>query len=115
MLFHLIVSISLFLYLGSSHAYDAKYCSVINRDTHGVIKRSSKVLVDFQKLYPCPSTGKDYGACPGWSKDHIIPLACGGCDSITNLQWLPNQIKNCAGTNCKDRFERKIYKNNYCK
>ena len=53
-------------------------------------------------------TGSTTGACPSWAIDHVIPLACGGCDSIENLQWLKNSIKSCAGTECKDRWERKI-------
>lgn len=49
------------------------------------------------------------GACSGWALDHIISLDCGGVDAVYNLQWLPLDIKSCAGIHCKDRFERKIY------
>ncbi len=97
-----------------SFAGDLRYCGFVPRNNHGEIKRSSKVLKDFQLLYPCPSTKKTTGTCNGWSKDHIIPLACGGCDSIENLQWLPNSIKTCVGSLCKDRFERSVYKTNFC-
>ena len=34
-----------------------------------------------------PSTGKTSGACPGYRKDHIRPLTCGGPDKVQNLQW----------------------------
>jgi|HubBroStandDraft_6_1064221.scaffolds.fasta_scaffold65721_5 hypothetical protein len=27
------------------------------------------------------------GACPGYRKDHIVPLACGDRDAVSNLQW----------------------------
>ena len=27
------------------------------------------------------------GACPGYRKDHIVPLACGGPDAVLNIQW----------------------------
>lgn len=70
--------------------------------------RSPKAVAEFKKLYPCPDT-KLPGACPRWEVDHIIPLACGGCDSIENMQWLKSSIKSCAGTECKDRWERKVY------
>lgn len=72
--------------------------------------RSAAVLREFQMLYPCPSTGQPTGKCPGWQKDHVIPLACGGCDSVENLQWLPKEIKTCAGKLCKDRWERRVYR-----
>lgn len=72
-------------------------------------KRDSAVVAAFKSIHPCPVTGLSTGACPGWSVDHVIPLAVGGCDSVSNLQWLPNEIKSCAGTVCKDRWERKVY------
>ena len=33
---------------------------------------------------PCPSTGNTTGACPGYRKDYIMPLACGGVDAVSN-------------------------------
>jgi hypothetical protein len=90
-------------------AQDSRICEEIQRNSAGKIVRSSAVLAEFQKIHPCPSTGLPKGSCPGWAKDHVIPLACGGCDSIENLQWMKNTIKSCAGTECKDRWERKIY------
>lgn len=90
-------------------ADDARYCGPAPRDADGTILRSREVLRDFQRIYPCPVNGQSAGACPGWFKDHIVPLVCGGCDSVENLQWLPGEIKTCAGTVCKDRFERRVY------
>jgi hypothetical protein len=49
--------------------------------------RSRWVTREFQKEHPCPSTGKTYGACPGWIKDHVIALCKGGPDSVSNMQW----------------------------
>lgn len=72
-------------------------------------ERSASVVRAFKRIHPCPATGKSTGDCPSWSVDHVIPLAVGGCDSVSNLQWLPNEIKSCAGTVCKDRWERKVY------
>jgi len=63
--------------------------------------RSKKVLSAFQRLHPCPSTGKTAGPCPGYVKDHIVPLACGGPDTVCNLQW-----QTVAAAKAKDRAER---------
>jgi hypothetical protein len=49
--------------------------------------RSRQVASEFQREHPCPSTGLPTGACPGCRKDHIVPLACGGPDTVQNLQW----------------------------
>jgi hypothetical protein len=88
---------------------DARICGTEpTRDPDGRISRSSIVLRAFQIIHPCPATGSRTGPCPGWAIDHVIPLACGGCDSIENLQWLKNSIKSCPGTECKDRWERAI-------
>lgn len=97
---------------------DYRMCGFVNRKPNGEIIRRTDVLVAFQKLYPCPSTGKTTGACPKWERDHTIPLSCGGCDSVTNLAWIPVEAKTCTKAWCKDRYERKIYgtvvKSNTC-
>lgn len=93
----------------SALAQDARYCGPPKRNHDGVIVRSRAVLRDFQRIYACPSTGRYTGACPGWYKDHVIPLVCGGCDAVENLQWLPAEIKTCRDPTCKDRFERLTY------
>jgi hypothetical protein len=62
--------------------------------------RSHAVLDAFQRAHPCPSTGLPHGACPGWVKDHICPLACGGPDAVSNLQWQTE-----ADAKAKDRWE----------
>src|SRR5438270_10672246 len=48
--------------------------------------RSREVTREFQREHPCPSTGLASGACPGFRKDHVVPLACGGPDAVSNLQ-----------------------------
>lgn len=88
---------------------EQRYCGEPSRTADGSIKRSAAMLAAFRRIHPCPVTGLTSGSCPGWSIDHVIPLACGGCDSVSNAQWLPLAIKSCAGTVCKDRFERLIY------
>ncbi len=72
------------------------------RDKHGRIKRSRAARDAFKHQHPCPSTGRRSGGCPGYVIDHINPLACGGADEPSNMQW---QTK--AEAQAKDRWERK--------
>ena len=88
---------------------DPRYCGAPARDEDGRIHRSEAAKRAFAKLYACPATGKHSASCPGWAIDHVVPLACGGCDSPANMQWLPNEIKRCADDACKDRWERTVY------
>ncbi len=74
------------------------------RDSHRKIERSAQAKNDFRKKNPCPSTGRTSGACPGYEVDHRTPLACGGSDSPSNMQWLTksaNRSKGAAG--CKTK------------
>jgi hypothetical protein len=64
--------------------------------------RSSAVKHEFQRLHPCPSTGRTTGACPGYVKDHIRALACDGPDSVANMQW-----QTVAEAKAKDKWETK--------
>jgi hypothetical protein len=63
--------------------------------------RSAKARNEFKREQPCPSTGQPRGPCPGWIIDHIQPLACGGADDPSNMQW---QTRRQA--KLKDRWER---------
>lgn len=103
------VAAAMALAAGACAAADPRRCGAPDRTDEGRIARSQVVLAEFRRLYPCPSTGRRAGACPGWAIDHVIPLACGGCDAVVNLQWLPVEIKSAAGTLPKDRWERRIY------
>jgi hypothetical protein len=67
-----------------------------------VIPRSQAVLRAFQRLHPCPSTGKTTGKCPGYIRDHVDALACGGKDAVENLQW-----QTYADALAKDKWELK--------
>jgi hypothetical protein len=109
----LIFTAAIFFALNASAAtyVDSRYCHAITdipRDSMGTIVRSSKTVYAFRQVHPCPVTLQTSGACIGWSIDHVIPLASGGCDDLENMQWLPNEIKSCAGKFCKDRWERII-------
>ena len=96
-----------------SRLTETRYCGSPERTAYGVIKRSMAVTSAFQKIHPCPSTGLKTGNCPGWSINHTIPLACGGCDSVSNMDWMPNEIKSCSEPWCRDRWERKVYDSTY--
>jgi hypothetical protein len=71
-------------------------CETCPRDEHGRILRSGTSKGLFMKL-----TGYPKGR-PGYVVDHIIPLACGGPDMPTNMQW-----STVAEGKAKDRWERK--------
>jgi hypothetical protein len=91
---------------------EMRYCyaaEAVPRNSDGTIKRSAWVREKFRQQHPCPATGQVLGPCVGWAVDHVIPLVCGGCDSVNNMQWLPATIKACAGTECKDRWEQRVY------
>jgi hypothetical protein len=103
------LSLALSPAFSASHLTETRYSWPIVRDANGVIVRSTAVTREFQKIHPCPSTGLTYGPCLGWQKNHVIPLACAGADRVSNMQWIPVEIKTCAEWYCIDRFERKIY------
>jgi hypothetical protein len=91
---------------------DYGYCGPPTRDENGKIIRREDVKQAFLALHPCPSTGERTGECPDWAMDHTRPLACGGCDSVSNLAWLHKSVKSAAGRPHffpKDRIERKVY------
>jgi hypothetical protein len=67
----------------------------ISRDHHGHIKRSSSARREFMR-----ETGYAHGR-PGYVIDHIVPLACGGPDDRSNMQW-----QTIADAEAKDKWER---------
>ena len=86
---------------GSSHA-TTRSSSHTKTSSHSSTStnRDPKQKSAFRKNHPCPSTGKTSGACPGYEVDHRTPLACGGADSPSNMQWLTkseNRSKGAAG------------------
>jgi len=66
------------------------------RDQRGRIKRSSAAKRAFMRR-----TGYPHGR-PAYVVDHIIPLACGGGDDPSNMQW-----QTWAEARAKDRVERR--------
>jgi len=76
--------------------------ATLPRDSRGRIARSPEARSAFKQLHPCPSTGLSYGSCPGYVIDHVNPLACGGPDAPSNMQW-----QTIADGKSKDKIERK--------
>src|SRR5437762_8039909 len=70
-------------------------------DAQDHYNRSRAVEAEFQHLKPCPSTEQTTGPCPGFVKDHIWPLGCGGPDTVENLQW-----QTIDEAKAKDRLEQ---------
>jgi hypothetical protein len=64
--------------------------------------RSASVKREFELTHACPSTGLTSGACPGYVKDHIVPLVCGGPDAPSNMQW-----QTIREARAKDKWETK--------
>jgi hypothetical protein len=86
----------------TTHVRKSKTVSRVKRDSHRRIKRSASARRNFMRSHPCPATGKTSGACPGYVVDHIKPLASGGPDNPSNMQW---QTK--AAAKEKDKWERR--------
>lgn len=84
-----IAYLSLVMALGSAFASasSSSRCTYCVRDSRGRIKRSKAAIEDFKKQYPCPSTHRSEGPCPGYVIDHVKPLKEGGPDDPSNMQW----------------------------
>ena len=61
------------------------------RQARHQVNKSEQAKRDFRAANPCPSTGKTSGRCPGYEMQHKTPLALGGVEADTNLQWLPKK------------------------
>ena len=75
--------------------HDGERCVSCERDASGRILRSAEAKDAFKR-----QTGYPHGR-PGYVIDHIVPLACGGADAPSNMQW---QTKEAAAA--KDKTER---------
>jgi hypothetical protein len=67
----------------------------------GATSRSSSAKAEFKREHPCPATGARSGPCGGYVIDHVVPLACGGADAPSNMQW-----QTTVEAKAKDRGER---------
>jgi hypothetical protein len=73
---------------------------IANADARTI--RNSSAKAEFKRLHPCPATGARSGPCGGYVIDHVIPLAYGGPDAPSNMQW-----QTIAEGKAKDRWELK--------
>jgi hypothetical protein len=62
--------------------------------------RSRETPREFMRTHPCPANGHTSGACPGYVRDHIVPLCKNGPDTVANMQW-----QTTAEGHAKDRWE----------
>jgi hypothetical protein len=83
-------------YAPKSYTHHHSSAAVGPRDRHGRLKRSAEAKRDFER-----ESGHPHG-WPGHVVDHIVPLACGGADSPSNMQW-----QTTAEAKAKDRVERR--------
>jgi len=79
----------------SSGRHHSTYASGAARDSHGRIKRSEKAKREFES-----ETGYPHGR-PGYVIDHVRPLADGGADDPSNMQW-----QTVGDAKAKDKWER---------
>jgi len=68
----------------------------------GTTARSMTVRAQFLSENPCPATGQTGRSCPGYVVDHVVPLACGGADDPSNMQF-----QTVEDGKAKDKWERK--------
>jgi len=54
--------------------------------------RTQRARSDFQRVKPCPSTGKSTGACPGYTIAYKTALKSGGANTAGNMLWKPTQV-----------------------
>ena len=76
-------------------------CATLLNAADARVIRSSGAKSQFKAEHPCPANGKRSGACGGYVIDHVVPLACGGADAPTNMQW-----QTTAEGKAKDKWER---------
>jgi hypothetical protein len=79
----------------SGRPFRSNRCDNCDRDAHGRIVRSGEAKGAFKH-----ATGYPHGR-PGYVIDHINPLACGGRDVPSNMQW-----QTIADAKAKDKHER---------
>ena len=83
---------------------ETRYCGSPKRDANGTIIRRSAVVTAYWRQHVCPTTGLYKAPCPDYALNHILPLACGGCDSVSNLTAMRVDAKKIV-----DGYERKIF------
>src|SRR5207248_11074456 len=62
--------------------------------------RSREVTREFQREHPVLQRGSQAALVLVTARDHVLPLACGGPDAVSNMQW-----QTVAAAKAKDRWE----------
>lgn len=81
---------------GARSSSRASKSATTGRTSKGRIKRSAVAKAQFMR-----QTGYPHGR-PGYVVDHVVPLACGGADAPSNMQW-----QTVADAKAKDKVERR--------
>lgn len=58
--------------------------------------RTQRARSEFQRVKPCPSTGKTGGTCPGYSIAYKKSLKSGGANTAGNMEWKPTKVAKTA-------------------
>lgn len=82
----------------SHRAHISRSPSSVHRDASGKIHRDPAQRAAFRRSHPCPSTDKTTGRCPGYEVDHVRPLARGGADELSNMEWLTTAANRAKGS-----------------
>jgi hypothetical protein len=80
----------------ANHATSTSTGTPVARDKNGKILRSQAAKHAFEV-----SSGYPHGR-PGYVVDHVKPLACGGADDTSNMEW-----QTVAEGKAKDEWERR--------
>lgn len=73
---------------GAAQCTEAAPCATPRTKTAaGKVAPSAAALQEFRENHPCPTSGHNWGACPGYVVNHIKPPCKGGLDVAANLQW----------------------------
>jgi len=78
-----------------AHVRSSTTTTPASHDSRGRIKRSTAAKEEFER-----ETGYSHGR-KGYVVDHVVPLACGGADAPSNMQW-----QTVAEAKAKDKTER---------
>lgn len=65
---------------------ETRYCGPPKRNAKGIIIRRADVVRAYWAQHVCPTTGLYAAPCPDYALNHSIPLACGGCDTVSNME-----------------------------
>ena len=73
---------------GAAPCTEAAPCATPRTKTRAnKVVPSTAASREFRENHPCPTSGHNWGACPGYVINHITPPCKGGLDVPANLQW----------------------------